>query len=347
MNIRPGEEIHNTPAVPPAVTGNREFRWILDTGGSGRGAWSGGFACELARQALRGGFYPAVLLGSSIGAFNALDLATGDPEILLRSWSHWARPVPVQVHISRDELGPFWCRNFRKLVKESVAFTLDPRVEEKLFQTARNIQLYIVASAVVTPGPEPASRRQVRRMFYQTATRGLPLKYVPARLHYRPVVFRKGPGEAPAGALELLPANVRQALMASCLIPYIMGHPVSLAGRQLVDGGFTLKIPLSFRGADRGDELDRASRAGKTLVLLNNAGGRMWKNSFRYNAWEEEEWVQRDLAEGRLLAVYPSRPLHASTITRNPVEVMKIFARGQEEAAVFLRQDRARRFFSL
>lgn len=360
-----------------------EHRWIFDTGGSGRGAWAGGFGYRLARSARAGGFYPGALLGSSIGAYNSMDLATGEPEVLLRSWTNWARPVPVTVTVAPGERGMPGSYGFRKTVKESVAFTLDPPTENRLFDPENCARLFIVASEVLPPHGGVPGRREMWQMFLQTITRKSRHKYLPRSLRYRPVVFARGmeltagagaPGEpgggyplpprmgktgmAPRPALprdERLPpvvvplerGNIRQALLASCLIPMVMGRPLLLDGRSLVDGGFTLKVPLSFAGSPGGAALDRAAGAERTLVIVNNPEGRLWKTTMRLAVWNDEPWVRAEREAGRLLIARPSRPIRASTISRNPELTRKTFDWGQEEAEVWLKQEAVRRFFRL
>ncbi|HOB51250.1 MAG TPA: patatin-like phospholipase family protein [Acidobacteriota bacterium] len=336
-----------------ASSGALSYRWIFDTGGSGRGAWSGGFGYRLAKDLGAAGISPAVLTGSSIGAFTSMDLATGDPEVLYRSWSNWSDTIPVDVPIGPDERGFFGLFSFRRSVKQSIAFTLDPPTEAALFDPRNSRRLFIVTSRVV---PETAPRRgDLMRMFLMVATREWRHKYRPRGLRFEPVVYGRWPEDPePAAAAagcpwlrRLTPANVREALMAACLLPLVMGQPVSLDGDRLIDGGITSKTPLAFAHYPGGFALDRLVRTDRTLVVMNNPEGIMWKTALRLDAWNDSEPVRRATAAGNLLVAHPVHRIRNSTVTRDPAATMRTFDQGQEEARLFLRRDPARRFFEL
>jgi hypothetical protein len=324
------------------------FKWVFDTGGSGRGAWAGGFGYRLARLFQPLGRYPDVLAGSSIGAFTAMDLATGDPEVLYKSWSNWHPDIPVDVPIGPEERGFYGLFTFRKTVKKSIHFTLDPATEDQLFDPANPIRLFMTTSALRLPGGGGASNWQLWQMFLQVITRERRHKYIPRRIGYAPRVFVRGvPEDAGPLSRPLTRGNVRDILMATCLLPLIMGHPVPLEGAHLVDGGFIRKVPLSFAGWDGGAALDHAAAARQTLVIANNAAGRLWKTSMRLEAWNDEPWFRADVAEGRLLVAHPAAKLRISTVTRDPVRTMYFFDQGQESAEAFLREQGTRRFFEI
>ena len=324
------------------------FKWVFDTGGSGRGAWAGGFGYRLANLLQPFGRYPDALAGSSIGAFTSMDLATGDPEVLYKSWSNWHPDIPVKVTIGPQERGFYGLFPFRKTVKKSIHFTLDPATEDKLFDPANRIRLFMTTSALRLPGGGGATERQIWQMFLMVITRERRRKYIPRGIGYAPRVYVRGvAGDAGPLARPLTRGNVRDILMATCLLPLIMGHPVPLDGEHLVDGGFTRKVPLSFGGWDGGEALDGAAAARRTLVVANNAEGRLWKTSMRLEAWNDEAWFREAAAEGRLLVAHPAAKLRISTVTRDPVRTMHYFNQGQESAEAFLREESTRRFFEL
>ncbi len=336
-----------------APSGPLTYRWIFDTGGSGRGAWSGGFGYRLAVDLRNAGIHPSVLMGSSIGAFTSMDLATGDPEVLYRSWANWSKDIPVRVPIGPDERGFFGLFSFRRSVKQSIAFTLDPPTEAALFDPRNPRRLFLVTSRVV---PENAPRRgDLVRMFLMVATREWRRKYRPRGLRFEPVVYGRWPDDPALAAAaagcprlrRLTPANVREALMASCLLPLVMGQPVSLDGDRLIDGGITFKTPLAFAGHPGGEALDRLVRTDRTLVVVNNPEGIMWETALRLSAWNESDLARREAAAGNLLVAHPARRIRNSTVTRDPAATMRTFDQGQEEARLFLRRDPARRFFEL
>jgi hypothetical protein len=185
-------------------------------------------------------------------------------------------------------------------------------------------------------------------MFLMVITRERRRKYIPRGIGYAPRVYVRGvAGDAGPLARPLTRGNVRDILMATCLLPLIMGHPVPLDGEHLVDGGFTRKVPLSFGGWDGGEALDGAAAARRTLVVANNAEGRLWKTSMRLEAWNDEAWFREAAAEGRLLVAHPAAKLRISTVTRDPVRTMHYFNQGQESAEAFLREESTRRFFEL
>ena len=151
----------------------------------------------------------------------------------------------------------------------------------------------------------------------------------------------------PPAVVPLDRKNIREALLASCLIPMVMGRPLPLGGRSLVDGGFTLKVPLSFAGSPGGAALDRAARAERTLAIVNNPEGRLWQTTMRLAAWNDEPWVRAEQEAGRLLIARPSRTIRSSTISRDPDLTRRTFDWGQEEAEAWLKQEEVRRFFRL
>lgn len=324
------------------------FKWVFDTGGSGRGAWAGGFGYRLATLLRPLGRYPDALAGSSIGAFTAMDLATGDPEVLYKSWSNWHPDIPVDVPIGPKERGFYGLFTFRKTVKKSIYFTLDPATEDKLFDPANRIRLFMTTSALRLPGGGGASNRRLWQMFLMVITRERRRKYIPRDIGYVPRVYVRGVAED-AGPLArpLTRSNVRDILMATCLLPLIMGHPVPLDGEHLVDGGFVRKVALSFGAWEGGEALDRAAAAAKTLVVANNAEGRLWKTSMRLEAWNEEAWFREEVAAGSLMVVHPAAKLKISTVTRDPVRTMHYFNQGQESAEAFLQDESVRRFFEI
>jgi hypothetical protein len=323
-------------------------KWVFDTGGSGRGAWGGGFGYRLATRLRPLGRYPDILAGSSIGGFTALDLATGDPEVLYNSWSNWKPDIPADVTLTPDERGFYGLFSFRKTVKQSIHFTLDPATEDKLFDPGNPIRLFLVTSRLGLPGGNGPSAVQLWQMCAQVLTREWRHKYIPRRIGYTPRVFVRGvEGDAGPLARPLTRANVRHILMATCLLPLIMGRPVRLEGEQLVDGGFTRKIPLFFRPWPGGEILDEWAAACKTLVIANNPEGRLWQTSMRLGCWNDEPEVREAISEGRLLVVHPPEKLRIGTVTRDPVRTMYYFNQGQESAESFLREDSARRFFEL
>ena len=71
-------------------------------------------------------------------------LATGDPGVLYKSWSNWHPDIPVEVPVRPEERGFYGLFSFRKTVKKSIHFTLDPATEDKLFDPANPTRLFMV-----------------------------------------------------------------------------------------------------------------------------------------------------------------------------------------------------------
>lgn len=322
-------------------------KWVFDTGGAGRGAWLGGVGYVLTKMARALGRFPDAVVGSSVGAYMAADAATGNPEVFLKGWTDWgAERVPPPV-VPSSEQGFLHVRHFRAHLKHSIQYVLDDSAIASILSEQNPTRLVICTTQITRRDGRPITRRDMRRLFWQSLTRKLPIKYLADGYMYRAVLFDSRAAGATPVIRRLTRDNLRQAIMASCLIPLAMGLPLRYDGMDLIDGGFTLKMPLDLPSDSTYAELSQSLQAQKTLAISAETGGVLWKTAMRLERWNDQADIQQAIQDGKLLIIAPSGKIAAGTLCRDNRLIMKTFWQGAERAEQVMRTDAGKRFFEL
>ena len=170
-------------------------RWILDSGGAGRGAWQGGVLYELMRWARLHGGYPRVMMGASAGGYAAADVATGTEATVLKGWSAWGSDdiparYPLPTFVAKE-----WPRSrFRRHLHASIRYVMGDAELDGVFDDSDQRTLLVFTSRVRRCDGQAPGRADLAKLFAMAATRKLPrpLKYLP-RYHVDPVVFATSP----------------------------------------------------------------------------------------------------------------------------------------------------------
>lgn len=323
------------------------YKWVFDTGGAGPGAWEGGVGYALTKAALAAGTLPDVVMGSSVGAYMAADVVSGDPQIFIKGWSDWGAETVPPPHVSPQEQGFLSVRSFRAYLKHSLEYVLDDAVIQRILSPDNPMRLIVCTTQLGKRNGGPIARRDMRRLFLQSVTRRWPIKYICPDFVYRAVLFDSRAKTPTSGVRKLTPENFRPAIMASCLIPLAMGMPLRYDGMDLIDGGFSLKLALQLPSDALYANLAGELRAEKTLAITVDPTGALWETSMRLRRWDDRWDVQQAMREGRLLIISPPRKLEAGTLCRDNRLIMKTFWQGAEQAEQVLRSDAGKRFFEL
>ncbi|MBI3948898.1 MAG: patatin-like phospholipase family protein [Acidobacteria bacterium] len=323
------------------------YKWVFDTGGAGRGAWIGGIGHALTKAAQAAGIYPDVVIGSSVGAYMAADAASGDPQVFIKGWSDWgAESVPPPA-VSPIEQGFWKARHFRAHLKHSIEYVLDDVMIQRILSEDNPTRLIVCTTQISKRNGEPINRRDMRRLFLQSLMRKWPVKCIFAEYMYRAVLFDSRAKTSTPVIKKLTPENLREAIMASCLIPLAMGTPLRYDALDLIDAGFTLKMPLYLPSDAIYADLAREIEADKTLAISVEPDGRLWETTMRLHQWNDRWDVQQAMREGKLLVISPPREIAAGMLCRDNRTIMKIFWEGAEYAEQVLRSEAGKRFFEL
>lgn len=321
------------------------FRWILDSGGAGRGAWQGGVLYEFMRRCRPSGALPRTVMGASVGAYAAADVATGTEETVIKGWRHWGT-------LESPARGG---NRFRALLQSSIRYVMAARELEAVFDADPPRRLLIFTTRVRRRDGRPFGRADRLRLFLKAATRKLPgaWKYLPGGYAEDPVVFAlHPPPEIRSETVRpLTRENYHRVIETSCLIPVAMGDPVTPAelgqggypgdaGAVFIDGGYTLKMPFGrFRSDPAFAPLARWAAADRTLVFCCDPKGALWETSSRLHRFDRESEARRALRERRLLVISPDHEIEAGFLCRDNATALRTFERGREQARRLLQSD--------
>ncbi len=321
------------------------YKWVFDTGGAGPGAWEGGVGYALTKAALTTGAVPDIVIGSSVGAYMAANAASRDPETFVKGWSDWGAEGISPPMVRPEERGFLGARFFRAYLKHSISYVLDDRIVERILDPQNPIRLIIVATQLRKRNGRSVDRRDMRRLFFQSLTRKWPVKYICSDYDYRTILFDSQARAVTAAVRKLTPANIRQAIMASCLIPWAMGMPLRVEGMDLIDGGFALKVPLRLPPDAVYADLARSLQTDRTVVITPDPTGALWETSMRIRRWNDCWDVERARGAGDLLIISPPQKIRAGALCRDHRLIWETFWEGVAHAEHVLRSDRGRRFF--
>src|SRR6266850_1280333 len=165
---------------PPTV------RWILDSGGAGRGAWQGGVIHELMRWCRLQGCYPQISMGATAGGYAAADVATETEATVLKGWTRWGCE-----EFSNDETVPheqksFWgLGKFRLHLRSSIRYVMGDSEVAAVFNGKPEKKLLIFTTRLRRRDGRPIQAGDLNRTFLKSLTRKLPraLKYLPRAYH--------------------------------------------------------------------------------------------------------------------------------------------------------------------
>jgi hypothetical protein len=326
------------------------YRWILDSGGAGRGAWQGGVLYEFMRWCRLHGRYPRAAMGASVGGYAAADVATGTEETVMKGWRHWGTPA---------RRGPKYGR-FRDLLVASTRYVMAERELEGVFDADPPLRLLIFTTRLRRLDGRPFERADRLRFFLKAAMRKLPAgwKYLPSGYAEDPVIFAHPlPPELRSERVRpLARGNYHRVIEASCLIPVAMGRPLAPGdlgqgdfpgdrGAVFIDGGYTLKMPLArFESDPALAPLARWAAADRTLVFCCDPEGALWETSSRLRRLDGEPAVRRALRENRLLVIRPDHRVEAGFLCMDNATALRTFERGREQARRLLRSAEVLRF---
>jgi len=331
------------------------YRWILDSGGAGRGAWQGGVIYEFMRWCREQGIFPSITMGASAGAYAAADVATGTERTVLKGWTYWGTP-DLNGAAARQS-------RFRAHLHSSIFYVMDEPELAGVFNGDASKKLLLFTTRVRRGDGKSFQSIDRMRFFFKSATRKLPklLKYLPQDYSEDPVIFALNlPEELRSEYVRpLTRRNYRAVIEASCIIPVAMGMPLrpedldegSYPGDPnsvFIDGGYALKMPMRLFEEDlRFRAIGHWARADKTVIFCCDPRGCLWETSARLDQLNTFAGVVKAGAENRLLIIYPDHKVEAGFLCVNNETTMRTFRRGQEQAQHLLRSERIRRFFSI
>ena len=337
--------------------------WILDSGGAGRGAWQGGVLYELMAWARQHGGYPSVMMGASAGGYAAADVATGTEATVLKGWTAWGSDdIPTRYPLPPDVTQLWPSSAFRRHLHASIRYVMEPGEVDRVFDEHASRRLLVFTTRVRRPDGRRPGSTDLARLFAMATTRKLPrwFKYQPRYL-LEPVVFASHlPDDlATEFVRPLTRENYHDAIEASCLVPLAMGPAIppdrlTTSGlypadqdAAFVDGGFSLKMPMGIFG-ERPHFTKVATWAAtdRTVVFCCDPAGHLWETSLRLRSLNDEPAVARDIAENRLLLIYPDHPIEAGFLCFDPEVTMRTFERGREQGRRLLATAAAQRFLS-
>ncbi len=334
------------------------YSWILDSGGTGRGAWQGGVIYEFIRWCRENGCFPTITMGASAGGYAAADVATGTEKTVMKGWTFWGKQhLPRRLRNSHsDGIG-----GFRAQLRSSIRYVMEEEELSGVFGKSPVEKLLVFTTRVRRKDLKPFGPGDRLRFFFKSATRKLPrtLKYLPGNYAEEPVLFATN---LPAGLRSeyirpLTPGNYHAVIEASCLVPVAMGPP--LLPRELqadtpdsdgpsvfMDGGYALKMPMRLFEEDaRFQALARWVSADKTIIFCCDPAGMLWETSSRLRSLNNFPSVTEALCGNRLLVISPDHKVEAGFLCTDNAVAMRTFQRGQEQAQCLLRSENVRRFF--
>jgi len=338
------------------------YSWILDSGGSGRGAWQGGVLYEFMHWCRENEGFPTITMGASAGGYAAADVATGTAQTVMKGWTVWGNQEPAG-HASSVAGERKWKVNgFRKHLLASIFYVMEEKEMEGVFNGGSEKKLLIFTTRVRRRDGKLFKGFDRIRYLSKTVTRKLPrrLKYLPAGYVEEPVVFATNlPEELQTEYVRpLTRKNYHRVIEASCLIPLAMGHPLEPEevfsvsyetdrGAVFFDGSYALKMPMRVFEADtRFSRLAQWTRSDKTVIFCCDPGGCLWETSMRLRSLNSLPSVVRALEENRLLIIYPDHKVEAGFLSTDNTTIMRTFNRGRQQAQRLLQSDSVRRFFN-
>lgn len=331
-----------------------KYSWILDSGGTGRGAWQGGVIYEFMQWCRQNDSYPSIMMGASAGAYAAADVATGTEKTVLKGWTYWGTPLR-QAASGREK------NRFRAQLFDSIHYVMDEAEVSAVFQENPSRKLLLFTTRVRRHDLKPFQFIDRLRYFLKSATRKLPglLKYLPGGYDEDPVVFALNlPDRLRSEYVRPLTRNnYHSVIEASCLVPVAMGAPLlpenmedppPVADRNAVfiDGGYALKMPMRlFEEDPRFRGLADWISADKTIIFCCDPEGCLWETSSRRRQLNSFPSVAQAVREHRLLIISPDHKVEAGFLCMDNAAVMRTFQRGREQALRLLASDTVRRFF--
>lgn len=334
------------------------YSWILDSGGTGRGAWQGGVIYEFIRWCRENGCFPTITMGASAGGYAAADVATGTEKTVMKGWNFWGKPHPPR-H-PRNSLF-YGIGGFRAHLQSSIRYVMEEEELSGVFGKSPVEKLLVFTTRVRRKDLKPFGSGDRLRYFFKSATRKLPRawKYLPGNYEEDPVIFASNlPVELRSGYIRpLTPGNYHAVIEASCLVPVAMGPP--LLPRELqtdsrdndgpsvfMDGGYALKMPMRLLEEDaRFQALARWVSADKTVIFCCDPAGMLWETSSRLRSLNNLPSVMEALRGDRLLVISPDHKVEAGFLCTDNAVTMRTFHRGREQAQRLLRSEDVRRFF--
>lgn len=331
------------------------YSWILDSGGTGRGAWQGGVVYEFMQWCRRNGAFPSVSMGASAGGYAAADVATGTEHTVMKGWTYWGTRL-------RSRESGCEKNRFRAQLLDSIHYVMGTEEVDAVFDADPARKLLVFTTRVRRRDGRPFGARDRMRYFCKSATRKLPsrLKYLPDGYAEDPVIYALHLPDALRSEYvrPLTRGNYHAVIEASCLIPVAMGAPLPPEKMErpapdsdrhavFMDGGYALKMPMGVWEQDpRFRRLADWVRADKTVIFCCDPQGVLWETSSRLRRLNTLPEVARALGEHRMLVISPDHPVEAGFLCRDNAKVMRTFERGREQAVRLLRSDPVRRFFA-
>jgi hypothetical protein len=327
------------------------YSWILDSGGTGRGAWQGGVIHEFMRWCRESGCFPSITMGASAGGYAAADVATGTEQTVMKGWTYWG----AQTGRGRNR--------FRSHLRNSVYYVMEEQELSGVFRENSAQKLLIFTTRARRSDLKIFRFIDRLRFFLHSATRKLPryLKYFPAAYIQDPVIFALNlPTELHSEYIRPLTRNNYHAVIeTSCLVPVAMGSPLCASDLDMelftgdhqavfMDGGYTLKMPMRLMEEDqRFKRLAHWISADKTVIFCCDPEGWLWETSARLHRLNTLPSVSKAIDENRLLVIHPDHRVEAGFLCMDHAKTMRTFNRGREQAQRLLRADRIRRFFEI
>ena len=145
--------------------------------------------------------------------------------------------------------------------------------------------------------------------------------------------------------LDARNGDIRQALRASCAIPYLYRQKIMTKGTRLMDGGIAAAIPLTPEIQEEYDEIFVISTRPKGYRKKRNPFG--WLNFLFFpqypqmvrvlnNRWREYnktmDWLENPPAHKKITFFQPQRKFPISRTSRNPKLVKEAYQMGYEDA---------------
>jgi len=145
--------------------------------------------------------------------------------------------------------------------------------------------------------------------------------------------------------LDAKKENVREALRASCALPYLYRREIIKDGTRLMDGGIAAAIPLTPQIRKDYDEIFVISTRPKGYRKKQNPVG--WINFLFFskypemvktlnNRWREYnqtmDWLENPPPHKKVVFFQPQRKFPISRTSRNPKLVKEAYQMGYEDA---------------
>ncbi len=331
-----------------------DYCWILDSGGTGRGAWQGGVIYEFMQWCRQNGRFPSVTMGASAGGYAAADVATGTERTVMKGWTYWgteASHAPVAEEKNK----------FRAHLRNSILYVMQGAEMSQVFRENPPKKLLVFTTRSRRRDGKRFGAGDRLRYLLKSATRKLPapLKYLSDKYREDPVVFALNPPEELLSEFvrPLTPANYHAVIETSCLVPMAMGSPLPPenldkelyaqdGGAVFLDGGYALKMPMRIFSEDpRFQALGLWASAHKTIIFCCDPQGRLWETSARLRCLNSHPRILQAMAENRLLIIHPDHKIEAGFLCMDNAATMRTFNRGRGQAQRLLRSDEVRRFF--